>query len=115
MRRDASGWTFITNHGHVLASIVSHPNSTIREIAREVGITERATQKIIRALEADGYIARHRQGRCNSYTVNADLPLRHHMEWQRAVRDLLLALGCQLPPHTHELRSIDRKPPEKVS
>jgi predicted ArsR family transcriptional regulator len=93
-----SEWTFLTNHGHVLAYIANHPRSTIRSIAAAVGITERGTQKIITALEADGYVARHRRGRCNHYTVNPDLPMRHSMEREHAVRDLLLALGCRLKP-----------------
>lgn len=89
-------WTFLTNHGHVLTCIARHPQSTIREIAAAVGITERATQKIITTLEADGYVARHKKGRCNNYTINPDLPMRHHVEREYAVRDLLLALGCKL-------------------
>ena len=90
-------WTFVTNHGHVLAYIAGHPQSTIRGIAAAVGITDRATHKIITALEVDGYVTRHKKGRCNSYNVNLDLPMRHRMEREHAVRDLLLALGCELP------------------
>lgn len=89
-------WTFLTNHGHVLTHMAKYPQSTIREMAATVGITERATQKIIAALEADGYVARHKKGRCNNYTINPDLPMRHRMEQEHAVRDLLLALGCKL-------------------
>ncbi|HEY86613.1 MAG TPA: winged helix-turn-helix domain-containing protein [Dehalococcoidia bacterium] len=90
-------WTFVTNHGRVLAYIVKHPRITTREIAQEVGITERAIQKVIADLKADGYVAKHREGRSNRYTVHPELPMRHRMEREHAVGDLLLALGCDLP------------------
>ena len=89
-------WTFLTNRGRVLVHIAKHPRITTREIAQEAGITERAIQKIIADLEAGGYVARHREGRRNHYTVHPELPMRHRMEHEHAVADLLLALGCNL-------------------
>ncbi len=89
-------WTFLTNHARVLIYIAKHPQSTARQIAQEVGITERAIQKIIADLEVDGYITRHREGRCNRYTVHPQLPMRHRLEREHAIGDLLLALGCKL-------------------
>ncbi|HEX6056311.1 MAG TPA: winged helix-turn-helix domain-containing protein, partial [Intrasporangium sp.] len=41
------GWTFLTNHGHVLVCVSRDPDATIREIANRVGITERAVQAIV--------------------------------------------------------------------
>ena len=49
-------WTFITNHGIVLAYIAKHPESTARVIASAVNLTERTIQKIIAELEAEKYI-----------------------------------------------------------
>jgi len=89
-------WTFLTNHGRVLVHIAKHPRITTREIAQEAGITERAIQKIIAELEAGGYVARHREGRRNRYTVHPELPMRHRMEHEYAVGGLLLALGYNL-------------------
>lgn len=89
-------WTFLTNHGRVLAYLAKHPRTTTRKIAQEAGVTERAIQKIIRDLEADGYIVRHRVGRSNSYTIHPEMPMRHRMEREHAVGNLLLALGCDL-------------------
>ena len=91
-----SKWTFLTNHARVLVYIAKHPQSTARQIAQEIGITERAIQKIIADLEADGYITRHREGRCNRYTIHHQLPMRHRLEREYAIADLLLALGCKL-------------------
>ena len=89
-------WTFLTNHGRVLAYIAKSTRITTREIAQEAGITERTIQKIIADLEAGGYVARYREGRSNHYTIHPELPMRHRMEQGYAVADLLLALGCGL-------------------
>jgi len=90
-------WTFLTNNGRALIYIAKHPRTTTREIAQEANITERAIQKIIADLEASGYIARHKEGRRNHYTVHPELPMRHRLEREHAVGELLLALGCDLP------------------
>ena len=89
-------WTFLTNHGRVLIYLAKQPRTTTREIAQEVGVTERAIQKVIFDLEADGYIVRRREGRSNRYTLHPELPMRHSMEREYSVSNLLLALGCDL-------------------
>ena len=86
-------WTFLTNHGRVLAYIAKKPQSTTQEIAQEAGITLRAVQKIITELEAGGYIARHKEGRCNRYSVYSEMPMRHPLEREHAVGDILQAMG----------------------
>ena len=82
-------WTFLTNHSHVLLSLVANPDATLREVAAEVGITERAVQKIIAALVDAGVLIRERVGRCNHYRIDPDQPLRHPIESHRNVRDLI--------------------------
>ena len=69
-------WTFLTNHGVALTVISQRPHSTVREIGDAVGITERATHKIVRDLETEGYLTKGKDGRRNHYTVNLDVPLR---------------------------------------
>ena len=88
----ASRWTFITNHGLVLSYIWRYPVSTAREIAMHVRVTERTTHKIISDLERAGYISRRKRGRRNVYSVNPDLPLRHHTITDVRVSDLLETL-----------------------
>jgi DNA-binding IclR family transcriptional regulator len=90
-----SGWTFITNHGLVLSYIHHNPDHTAREIANHVGITERTTHKMISDLEAAGYIERHRTGRRNLYSVDPQLPLRHHTKKDVNVAALLEALTAE--------------------
>lgn len=86
-------WSFITNHGLVLAHIAKHPRSTAREIALTINITERATRKIITDLEAEGYIKRRRVGRNNVYRINPQPGLRHQAIRDVTVGDLLKVLG----------------------
>ncbi len=87
-------WTFLTNHARILAYICKSPQATTRKIAQDIGITERAVQKIIHDLEADGYIIRQKVGRNNMYTVNPEMPMRHPLERVHSVGLLLIALGC---------------------
>jgi DNA-binding MarR family transcriptional regulator len=63
-------WTFLTNHPVVLIFVVQHPESTVRVIAQGVGLTERATLAILRDLDDEGLVERHRTGRRNTYAVN---------------------------------------------
>lgn len=63
-------WTFLTNHGHVLLAIARNPTARLRDVADEVGVTERAAQAIVADLEAGGYLRRTRVGRRNEYTIN---------------------------------------------
>jgi len=84
-----SRWTFITNHGLVLAYIFHNPSHTAREIANHVGVTERTTHKIISDLEEAGFITRRKNGRRNVYSVDQGLPLRHHTQRDVLVEDLL--------------------------
>jgi hypothetical protein len=82
-------WTFLTNHAHVLLSLALEPEVRMRDVATAVGITERAVQRIVADLEAEGYLQRVREGRRNRYEVREDLPLRHPIESHRRVRALL--------------------------
>lgn len=84
-----SGWTFLSNHGHVLVQLARSPDTTMRDVAREVGITERAVQLIVRDLAAEGYIAVERVGRRNRYEVASAKRLRHPSEQDVTVGQLL--------------------------
>jgi DNA-binding transcriptional ArsR family regulator len=86
-------WTFLTNHALVLSYIARHPRTTARDLANAIGITERATRKIIADLLDVGYITKKREGRRNRYRVNPDVTLRHPSHGETAVGDLLEVLG----------------------
>jgi DNA-binding MarR family transcriptional regulator len=80
---------FLTNHAHVLLCIARDPESRVRDIAGHVGITERATQRILADLIADGYATRTKNGRRNLYKVNPRGHLRHPAFRNLAIGDLL--------------------------
>lgn len=85
-------WVFLSNHGYLLICIASDPSMRISEIADRVGIGERAAQKIIGDLVADGYITRTRDGRRNRYTINREAPLRHPLIGDRQIGPLVDAI-----------------------
>jgi DNA-binding transcriptional ArsR family regulator len=70
-------WGFLTNHGLVLTYVGRHPDSTGREIAAAVGITERAVRAIVDDLRQAGYVERERVGRRNRYRINPSRPVRY--------------------------------------
>jgi Mn-dependent DtxR family transcriptional regulator len=84
-----SGWTFLTNHAHVLFCIAKDPEVRLRDVAAQVGITERAVQRIVTDLEEQGYLTVSKEGRRNRYRVHPDVPLRHPIERHRTVKALL--------------------------
>ena len=82
-------WTFLSNHAHVLICLAREPDSLLREVASQIGITERAVSRIVSELETEGLLLRHRDGRRNSYELHLDQPLRHPIEAHRKIGDLL--------------------------
>jgi len=89
IKKVTTSWTFFTNHAHVLMCLEKNPSELIRDLAVEVGITERAVQRIIVDLEADGYLNHIRDGRRNVYKVFTRKPLRHDIEKHKQVHDLI--------------------------
>ena len=86
-------WTFLTNHANVLLCIARNSDLRMREIADQVGITERAAQRIVGDLVDEGYVSRKRVGRRNEYEVNPDTPLRHPLSRDHDIGEVLKVLG----------------------
>ena len=89
----SSRWSFFTNHAHVLFCLALDPELRLRDVAEQVGITERAVQRIVHELHEDGYLAIERVGRRNRYRIKKSLRLRHPIEEHRKVGDLLSFLN----------------------
>ncbi|MDQ2700903.1 MAG: MarR family winged helix-turn-helix transcriptional regulator [Actinomycetota bacterium] len=87
--RDAPPFDFLTNHAHVLVCVARDPGVRLRDIADSVGITERATHRILSELVDGGFVIREKEGRRNRYQVVTDVPLPHPLVGQKAVGDLL--------------------------
>ena len=97
-RHEAGTWAFLTNHAHVLLCIARDPESRARDIAEQVGITERATQRILADLIADGYVTRTKVGRRNHYKINPRGHLRHPVLRDLSIGPLLEVLTTAVPP-----------------
>jgi DNA-binding MarR family transcriptional regulator len=90
MSSDSSqGWTFVTNHTQVLLCIARDPGVRLRDVAADVGITERAVQRIVAELVEAGFLERRRVGRRNHYVVNRSAEMRHPAQFGNDVGALL--------------------------
>ena len=66
-----------TGHRLRASCLAETPDIRLREVAERVGITERATQRILAELIAAGYVRSERVGRRNRYTVDRQHAMRH--------------------------------------
>lgn len=89
--RETAGpvWTYLTNHTHVLVCLAADATLRVRDLAQQVGITERAVQRILTDLESAGVLGRERDGRRNHYQIREDATLRHPLEESCSVGGLL--------------------------
>jgi MarR family len=86
-------WGFLTNHALVLLCIARDPGVRLRDIAVEVGITERSVFGIVSDLAEAGYIVKEKGGRRNRYQVEADVPVPESADRRLAIGDLLSLLA----------------------
>jgi predicted transcriptional regulator len=90
-------WTFLSNHGNVIVYVDEHRDARLREIAEAIGITERATHKLVSELVDEGYLTRTRVGRRNEYTVNGDQHLRSPALSGHTLHELLTGMTRPIP------------------
>ena len=91
-------WTFLTNHAQVLLCLAETPDIRLRDVAEHIGITERATQRILADLIEAGYVKTVRAGRRNRYSVDREHAMRHTAQIGHDVGVLLKALGSTSQP-----------------
>jgi DNA-binding IclR family transcriptional regulator len=85
-------WTFVTSHTQVLLCVAQDPDARLRDVADQVGITERAAQRIVADLVEVGYVTRTRVGRRNRYTINPTAQMRHQLQHGLEIGALLALL-----------------------
>lgn len=108
-----SNWTLFSNHGHVLVCLARDSESRLRDVAMDVGITERAVQKIVRDLQDGGMISVTKNGRRNRYRIHKNEPLRHQLESNCTVKDLVKVVN---KASTHSVsRTTGEKPGKTLS
>jgi DNA-binding MarR family transcriptional regulator len=98
-------WVFLSNHAHVLLCIARDPDSRTRDIAERVGITERAAQRIVADLIAEGYLKRTKNGRRNHYEINRHGHLRSDSFRDLEIGPLLDLLDTNNQPHKSRQRA----------
>lgn len=86
------GWTFLSNHAHVLICIARQPDIRLSELADLVGIQERTAHRIIHELSDAGYITVEKVGRNNVYQLDLNHPLRHPLESDHDIREIIFPL-----------------------
>lgn len=87
-----SEWSLLSTHGLVLLSVADKPETTTREMADNLGMTERSVQRAVSDLDSAGYIKRKKVGRRNRYDVNGEKPLRSPIKQDKSVDNLLAQL-----------------------
>ena len=85
-------WNFLTNHAQALLCIARDPGVRLRDIAAELGITERSAHTIVTDLATAGYVVKHKDGRRNRYQIQEHLSLPKPASRGSAIGDLLTVL-----------------------
>ena len=99
-----SNWTLLSNHGHVLVCLSRDPEARLRDVAADVGITERAVQKIVRDLQEGSMIGVTKSGRRNSYRVHMKQTLRHQLEADCTLKELIGVINRSQKPTSPDAR-----------
>ena len=85
-------WTLLSTHGRALLCIAHDPGVRLRDIAAQLGITERSAYAIVSDLAEGGYITKERDGRRNRYQVQPHLPLPEAPDREVEIGEVLAAL-----------------------
>ena len=92
---NTENWTFFSNNAHVLVCLSHTPQPTARQIATQVGITERAVQRILAKLVRAGIVTVGKEGRRNRYELNLDLKLRHPLESHKTIGEFIKLIDSE--------------------
>ncbi len=91
-KKTNSKWTFLTNHMHVLLCLHRDEETTVRDLASQIGITERSVQRILAEMVEAKVLTRKKIGRNNKYSIRKSYRLRHPLEKNHTVGELLSIL-----------------------
>ena len=96
-------WSFLTNHARVLLCLAHDPGARLRDIAASLGITERSAYGIVTDLAQAGYVVKQKDGRRNSYQIQAHLPLPEPASQEPAIGEVLaLLMGARARQQLNE-------------
>ncbi|MDI9636912.1 winged helix-turn-helix domain-containing protein [Kamptonema cortianum] len=89
------GLSLLNNHAHLLVCLLRNNKQTLRNVAEQIGITERAAQRIVAELESLGILERTKVGRRNQYTINTNVRLTNAVENGLTIGDILAPFASQ--------------------
>jgi DNA-binding transcriptional ArsR family regulator len=98
-------WSLLTNHARALLSIAHDPGVRLRDIAAQVGITERSAHDVVTDLVDAGYVVKDKDGRRNRYHIQEHLPLGDPIGRDRTIGellDLLVGVNAHRKPHNRD-------------
>ena len=77
----------------MLLQLTSNPDQTVREIAIAIDLTERAVISILKQLETDAIVSKHKDGRRNRYRINQRALVDHLEEQMQSPMSLAQIAG----------------------
>lgn len=96
-----ASWSFLTNHARTLLCIAHDPGVRLRDIAAEIGVTERSAQGIVTDLVEAGYVVKDKDGRRNRYQIQEHLPLLDPIGTEPTIGEMLDLLVGVNTHHNH--------------
>jgi DNA-binding IclR family transcriptional regulator len=97
-------WSFLTNHARALVCIAHDPGVRLRDIAAELGTTERTAFGIVTDLTEAGYVVKDKEGRRNRYRIQDHLPLPEAVGRERTIGEVLSLLIDTRAPESAQLQ-----------
>ena len=68
-------WSLWTNHARTLLLIARNPEARLRDLASDLGVTERTAYEVVSQLIEAGYLIKEKIGRRNRYRIQTDLAM----------------------------------------
>ena len=79
----------MTNHARALLFIAHDPDARLRDLAAQLGVTERTAYGVVADLTEAGYVIKSKDGRRNRYRIQEHLPLREPVSRERTIGEVL--------------------------
>jgi hypothetical protein len=84
-------WALLSKHGMVVVALAMTPNLTSRQLAAQMGLTERTLFTIVRDLVGADILRVKKVGRVNTYIVNEQAPIPNPRFAHLRLQDFLAA------------------------
>jgi len=106
MSEPSASWNFFSNYAHVIVCLADNPRARLRDVADQVGITERTALRLVTELEAADILERVKAGRRNHYLINLEAHLHHRLESHCTVGELLATILGEPVPQSQQAQSL---------